>query len=72
MAEALIACGVPFVYSTGNTDRKFRDVHHERPVLKKPFNMKNWSRYLRAYSHADRETRLVVNRPVLRNALVAQ
>jgi hypothetical protein len=34
--------------------------------------MKHWSRYLRAYSHADRETRLVVNRPVLRNAFVAQ
>jgi CheY-like chemotaxis protein len=37
VAEALIARGVPFVYSTGNTDRKLGDVHHKRPVFKKPF-----------------------------------
>ena len=37
VAEALIARGVPFVYSTGNTGRKSQDVHHDRPVLKKPF-----------------------------------
>jgi CheY-like chemotaxis protein len=37
VAEALIARGVPFVYSTGNTGRKSGDFHHDRPVLKKPF-----------------------------------
>ena len=37
VAEALIARGVPFVYSTGNTGRKSGDVLHDRPVLKKPF-----------------------------------
>ena len=37
VAEALVARGVPFVYSTGNTGQEMGDVHPKRPVLKKPF-----------------------------------
>jgi CheY-like chemotaxis protein len=37
VAEALTARGVPFVYSTGNTDHGSRDGCSGRPVLKKPF-----------------------------------
>lgn len=37
VAEALVARGVPFVYSTGNTGRGLREGHFNQPVLKKPF-----------------------------------
>jgi CheY-like chemotaxis protein len=37
VAEALTARGVPFVYSTGNTDHGSTDGYSGRPVLKKPF-----------------------------------
>lgn len=37
VAEALVARGVPFVYSTGNIGREMRDGGHDQPVLKKPF-----------------------------------
>ena len=37
VAEALSARGVPFVYSTGNTDQSLREGYLDRPVLKKPF-----------------------------------
>jgi hypothetical protein len=37
VAEALSARGVPFVYSTGNTDHGSRNGYSGRPVLKKPF-----------------------------------
>jgi len=37
VAEALSAREVPFVYSTGNTNRSLRDGYSDRPVLKKPF-----------------------------------
>jgi CheY-like chemotaxis protein len=37
VAEALSACGVPFIYSTGNTGPSLRDGCSDRPVLKKPF-----------------------------------
>jgi DNA-binding response OmpR family regulator len=37
VAEALSARGVPFVYSTGNTDHGPRNGYSGRPVLKKPF-----------------------------------
>ena len=37
MAEALVARGVPFVYSTGNNGHEMRDGGHDQPVLKKPF-----------------------------------
>ncbi|WP_038960176.1 response regulator [Bradyrhizobium japonicum] len=37
VAEALSACGVPIVYSTGNTDHGSRDGYSDRPVLRKPF-----------------------------------
>ena len=39
VAEALSACGVPFAYSTGNTD--VRDGSLGRPVLKKPFKFED-------------------------------
>jgi CheY-like chemotaxis protein len=37
VAEALTARGVPFIYSTGNTDHGSTDGYSGRPVLKKPF-----------------------------------
>jgi CheY-like chemotaxis protein len=37
VAEALTARGVPFVYSTGNTDHGSTNGYSGRPVLKKPF-----------------------------------
>ena len=37
VAEALVARGVPFVYSTGNKGDAVRDGYRDRPVLKKPF-----------------------------------
>lgn len=37
VADALIAHGVPFVFSTGYSDRCLGDEYRDRPVLKKPF-----------------------------------
>ena len=37
VAEALIARGVPFVYSTGNTRHEMRVGYRDQPALKKPF-----------------------------------
>jgi CheY-like chemotaxis protein len=37
VAEALSARGVPFVYSTGNTDHSSTNGYSGRPVLRKPF-----------------------------------
>ena len=37
VAEALVARGVPFVYSTGNTGPGLREGYSSQPVLKKPF-----------------------------------
>jgi len=37
VAEALMARGVPLVYSTGNSDHGSRDGYSDRPVLRKPF-----------------------------------
>jgi CheY-like chemotaxis protein len=37
VAEALVARGIPFTYSTGNGGSKTRDGYRDRPVLKKPF-----------------------------------
>ncbi|MCW1988730.1 CheY-like chemotaxis protein [Bradyrhizobium diazoefficiens] len=37
VAEGLSACGVPIIYSTGNTDHGSRDGYSDRPVLRKPF-----------------------------------
>ena len=48
VAEALAASGVPLVYSTGNTDHGSRGGYFDRPVLRKPFNMRNWSTCLPA------------------------
>jgi CheY-like chemotaxis protein len=37
VAEALSVCGVPFFYSTGNTNQRLKDDTSDRLVLKKPF-----------------------------------
>ena len=37
LAEALAARGVPFIYSTGNSDHIVRESDRDRPVLRKPF-----------------------------------
>lgn len=37
VADALVARGVPFVFSTGYTGRDISDAYSDRPVLKKPF-----------------------------------
>jgi len=37
VAEALVARGVPFFYSTGNTGLETRIGYRDRPALKKPF-----------------------------------
>jgi DNA-binding response OmpR family regulator len=37
VAEALSARGLPFVYSTGNTDHGSTNSYSGRPVLRKPF-----------------------------------
>ena len=36
VAEALVARGVPFIYSTGNKGHSLSDGYPDRPVLKKP------------------------------------
>jgi CheY-like chemotaxis protein len=38
VADALVARGVPFVYSTGNSAHDTRDGFRDRPVLKEPFS----------------------------------
>ena len=42
---ALVARGVPFVFSTGYSGRDMGEGYRDRPVLKKPSLMRNWSRY---------------------------
>lgn len=37
VAEALVARGVPFVYSTGNNAGNMQPGFQDRPVLRKPF-----------------------------------
>jgi CheY-like chemotaxis protein len=37
VADALTACGVPFAFTTGYSERALRDGYHELPVLQKPF-----------------------------------
>jgi CheY-like chemotaxis protein len=37
VAEALVAKGVPFIYSTGNGGPDVKEGYPDRPVLKKPF-----------------------------------
>jgi CheY-like chemotaxis protein len=37
VAEALVARGVPFVYSTGNGSYNSKNRYPDRPVLRKPF-----------------------------------
>jgi CheY-like chemotaxis protein len=46
VAEALVARGVPFIYCSGNNSRKFRDVDHVRPILKKPFRHEQLAKIL--------------------------
>lgn len=38
VAEALVARGVPFMYSTGNNGGNMKPGFQDRPVLRKPFN----------------------------------
>lgn len=38
VADALIARGVPFVFSTGTTDHNMRDGYRDCAVLRKPFS----------------------------------
>lgn len=37
VAGALAACGIPFVFSTGNGGSGIVNAHRDRPVLQKPF-----------------------------------
>lgn len=37
VADALAACGIPFVFSTGYDGGGIIDAHRDRPVLQKPF-----------------------------------
>ena len=37
VADALAARGVPFVFSTGYSEKSVRDDYRDRPVLRKPF-----------------------------------
>jgi CheY-like chemotaxis protein len=46
VAEALVARGVPFIYCSGNNSQKFRDVDHDRPILKKPFKHEELAKIL--------------------------
>jgi CheY-like chemotaxis protein len=39
VADALAARGTPFVFATGYGDRGLPDMHRDRPVLKKPFQL---------------------------------
>ncbi|WP_080584134.1 response regulator [Bradyrhizobium japonicum] len=41
VAKALLARGVPFAYSTGNTGQSVRDSNSDRVVLKKPFKLED-------------------------------
>jgi hypothetical protein len=45
VADALAARGVPFIFSTGYSGLDMSEGDRDRPVLKKPFPMRNWSRY---------------------------
>ena len=54
VADALAARGVPFVFSTGYSGQDMRDGYRDRPVLKKPFRYRNWSRSLHACSPSHR------------------
>jgi len=40
VADALVARGVPFIFSTGYSGVDMSDGHGDRPVLKKPFREK--------------------------------
>lgn len=41
IADALAACGIPFVFSTGYGGSGVVDAHRDRPVLQKPFNQQD-------------------------------
>jgi CheY-like chemotaxis protein len=38
IADALVARGVPFIFSTGYSGHNMMDGYPDRPILKKPFN----------------------------------
>ena len=46
VAEALVARGVPFFYSTGNTGEEARVGYRDRPALKKPFRQEELAEIL--------------------------
>jgi CheY-like chemotaxis protein len=46
VADALAESGVPFVYSTGNSDSDDRDGFSNRPVLRKPFTDEQFRRVI--------------------------
>lgn len=46
VADALAMHGVPFVFSTGYSDRTMKDGYRDRPVLKKPFTEKELAEML--------------------------
>jgi CheY-like chemotaxis protein len=39
VADALVACGKPFVFSTGYGELGLPEAHRGRPTLKKPFHL---------------------------------
>ena len=41
VADTLAAHGVPFVFSTGYSQKSLRDGYRERPVLRKPFKQRD-------------------------------
>jgi len=41
VADTLTARGVPFVFSTGYSQKSLRDGYRERPVLRKPFKQRD-------------------------------
>jgi len=46
VADALVAKGVPFIYSTGNGGRDMKVGYPDRPVLKKPFKFEELTQLL--------------------------
>lgn len=46
IADALVAQGVPFAFSTGYGDHGLRNDHRGRPILKKPFGTSDFTRIL--------------------------
>ena len=41
VADALVARGVPFVFSTGYSQQSLREGYRNRPILRKPFKQRD-------------------------------